>query len=30
MPAWQERLTAEQRWQIIRYIDALASHRIQQ
>ena len=28
MPAWQDRLTETQRWQIIRYIEALASKRI--
>ena len=30
MPAWKDRLSEEQRWQIIRYIDALASGRIGQ
>lgn len=30
MPAWKDRLSAEERWQIIRYIDALAAGRIAQ
>lgn len=30
MPAWKTVLTEEQRWQIIRYIDALAAKRIDQ
>ena len=30
MPAWKDKLTDEQRWQIIRYLDALASHRVDQ
>jgi putative copper resistance protein D len=30
MPAWKEKLTPEQRWQIIRYIDALAAGRFAQ
>lgn len=28
MPAWKDRLTAEERWQIIRYLDALAAGRV--
>jgi mono/diheme cytochrome c family protein len=30
MPAWKDKLTEEQRWQIIRYLDALASKRVDQ
>ncbi|HZP96483.1 MAG TPA: cytochrome c [Candidatus Limnocylindria bacterium] len=30
MPAWKDKLTEEQRWQIIRYLDALASKRVAQ
>ncbi len=30
MPAWRDKLTDEQRWQIIRYLDALAAKRIDQ
>jgi mono/diheme cytochrome c family protein len=30
MPAWDEKLTEGQRWQIIRYLDALAAKRIDQ
>lgn len=30
MPAWQDKLTETQRWQIIRYLEALAAHRIDQ
>ncbi|SRR5216683_33886 len=30
MPAWEGKLTEEQRWQIIRYLDALAAKRIDQ
>jgi putative copper resistance protein D len=30
MPAWKDKLTEEQRWQIIRYLDALASKRVEQ
>lgn len=30
MPAWKGTLTEEQRWQIIRYLDALAAKRIDQ
>ena len=30
MPAWKEKLSAEQRWQIVRYIDALAAGRVQE
>ncbi len=28
MPVWKEKLSDTQRWQIIRYLDALASHRV--
>ena len=28
MPAWKDQLSETQRWQIIRYLEALASHRI--
>ncbi len=28
MPAWKDKLTEEQRWQIIRYLDALAAKRV--
>ena len=30
MPAWKDKLTDEQRWQILRYLGALASGRVQQ
>ena len=30
MPAWKDALTPEQRWQIVRYLDALASGRVAQ
>jgi len=30
MPAWEGKLTEEQRWQIIRFLDALAAKRIDQ
>jgi|GEM_PF-1817208 len=30
MPAWKDKLTDEQRWQIVRYVQALASGRVQQ
>lgn len=30
MPAWKDKLSETERWQIIRYLDALASHRIAQ
>ena len=30
MPAWEGKLSEEQRWQIIRYLDALAAKRIDQ
>ena len=30
MPAWKDRLTDEQRWQVVRYLEALASGRVQQ
>lgn len=30
MPAWRDKLSDEQRWQIIRYLDALAAKRIDQ
>lgn len=30
MPAWRDRLTDTQRWQIIRYLEALASKRVDQ
>ena len=30
MPAWKDKLTEEQRWQIVRYLEALASGRVQQ
>ena len=30
MPAWKEKLSDDQRWQIIRYLQALASGRVQQ
>ena len=30
MPAWKDTLTEEQRWQVIRYLDALAAKRIEQ
>ena len=30
MPGWKDSLTEEQRWQIIRYIDALAAKRVEQ
>lgn len=30
MPAWKDKLTPEERWQIIRYIDALAAGRVAQ
>jgi mono/diheme cytochrome c family protein len=30
MPAWKDKLTDEQRWQVIRYLDALAAGRVQQ
>jgi mono/diheme cytochrome c family protein len=30
MPAWKDKLTDEQLWQIIRYVDALAAKRIDQ
>jgi putative copper resistance protein D len=30
MPAWKDKLTEEQRWQVIRFLDALAAKRIEQ
>lgn len=30
MPAWKDKLTDEQRWQVVRYLQALASGRVQQ
>lgn len=30
MPAWKDKLTEEQRWQIVRYLQALASGAVQQ
>jgi len=30
MPAWKDKLTDDQRWQVIRYLDALAAGRVQQ
>ena len=30
MPAWKDKLTEEQRWQLVRYLQALASGRVQQ
>jgi mono/diheme cytochrome c family protein len=30
MPAWKDKLTEEQRWQVVRYLEALASGRVQQ
>ena len=30
MPAWKDKLTDEQRWQLVRYLQALASGRVQQ
>ena len=30
MPAWKDQLSETQRWQIIRYLEALASKRIDQ
>jgi len=30
MPAWKEKLSEEQRWQIVRYLQALASGNVQQ
>jgi mono/diheme cytochrome c family protein len=30
MPAWKDKLTDEQRWQIVRYLEALASGGVQQ
>ena len=30
MPTWKDKLTEEQRWQIIRYLDALGSKRVEQ
>ena len=30
MPAWKDKLSDEQRWQIIRYLDALAARRVDQ
>jgi putative copper resistance protein D len=30
MPAWKDKLSDEQRWQLVRYVEALASGRVQQ
>ena len=30
MPAWKDQLSETQRWQIIRYLEALASKRVDQ
>ncbi len=30
MPAWKDTLTDDQRWQVVRYLEALASRRIEQ
>jgi mono/diheme cytochrome c family protein len=30
MPAWKDKLSDEQRWQLVRYLQALASGRVQQ
>jgi mono/diheme cytochrome c family protein len=30
MPTWKDKLTEEQRWQVVRYLEALASGRVQQ
>jgi putative copper resistance protein D len=30
MPAWKDKLTDEQRWQVVRYLEALAAGRVQQ
>lgn len=29
MPAWKDKLTEEQRWQVVRYLEALASGKVQ-